>query len=140
MKSHLLRAPFATLAVSLLLGACAIPPARLPDARVAELRTSFLAFEQGLRRYEEGAFEQAALWLDEALALGLEPREDAVRAHKLRAFIECAAGRMGACKSHFRAALKLDPGFDLARAEAGHPMWGPAFREVRGETSAQPSR
>ena len=59
---------------------------------------------------------------------------------KLRAFIECAAGRMGACKSHFRAALKLDPGFDLARAEAGHPMWGPAFREVRGETSAPPSR
>lgn len=124
------RALLTTVSAMALLSACAVPREPAPARPVAIAPAATIALEQGVRRYEDGQYEIAALWLDEALALGLEPA-DGVRAHKLRAFIDCIAARTEACKAHFREVLKLDPTFELIRAEAGHPMWGPVFSEVR---------
>ena len=90
-----------------------------------------LALEQGRQRYEQGRYEQALLWLEEALTLGLRNPEDTVEAHKLAAFIACVQSRPGDCRRHFTELLAIDPDFELARAEVGHPMWGPVFSEVK---------
>jgi hypothetical protein len=43
---------------------------------------------------------------------------------------------MAECEASFRAARSADPAFALARAEAGHPMWGPVWRKVAGQSTS----
>jgi hypothetical protein len=57
---------------------------------------------------------------------------DRATTHKHLAFIHCTAGRERACRDEFRKALAADPALDLAPAEAGHPVWGPIFRSLKG--------
>ena len=84
----------------------------------------------GIKQYEDGNYSEAARLLQSSLDQGLA-RNDQVRAHKYLAFIHCVSGRERRCRDEFRAALKLDPSFELAANEAGHPIWGPAFRSVK---------
>jgi len=86
----------------------------------------------GIRQYENANYAEAARQLQSALDQGLA-REDQVRAHKYLAFIHCVSGREQRCRDEFRAALKIDPSFELAASAAGHPIWGPAFRSVKGQ-------
>ena len=86
--------------------------------------------QAGVSRYEDGQYQAAAARFQAALAAGLTPGE-AVRAHKYLAFIHCASKRERQCRMEFRKALALDPAFQLNAAEAGHPIWGPIFREVK---------
>ena len=86
----------------------------------------------GIRQYENANYAEAARQLQSALDQGLA-REDQVRAHKYLAFIHCVSGREQRRRDEFRAALKIDPSFELAASEAGHPIWGPAFRSVKGQ-------
>jgi Tfp pilus assembly protein PilF len=90
------------------------------------------ALVEGTRQYEDGKHVAAAKSLQSALELGLNNRERA-DAYKHLAFIHCAAGRTGPCRDEFRKALSAEPSFELGPAEAGHPIWGPAFRAVKGE-------
>jgi hypothetical protein len=55
-----------------------------------------------------------------------------VTANKYLAFISCVSGRDRQCRAYFRRALELNPSFELEPAEAGHPTWGPVFRNVKG--------
>ena len=84
----------------------------------------------GIRQYENANYAEAARQLQSALDQGLA-REDQVRAHKYLAFIHCVSGREQRCRDEFRAALKIDPSFELAPNEVGHPIWGPAFRSAK---------
>jgi Tfp pilus assembly protein PilF len=86
----------------------------------------------GIKQYEDGNYSAAARLLQSSLDQGLG-RNDQVRAHKYLAFIHCVSGRERRCRDEFRIALKIDPSFELAANEAGHPIWGPAFRSVKGE-------
>jgi hypothetical protein len=43
------------------------------------------------------------------------------------------SGRERRCRDEFRVVLKIDPSFELAASEAGHPTWGPAFRAVKAQ-------
>ena len=88
------------------------------------------ALVAGLRLYSEGSYDASARSLHDAIEQGLA-RKDEVRARKHLAFIHCAAQRQPSCREEFRKALALDPGLELAPAEAGHPAWGPVFRAVR---------
>jgi Tfp pilus assembly protein PilF len=85
----------------------------------------------GIRHYEDGNYSDASRLLSASLEKGLS-RSDQVRAHKYLAFIHCIAGRESRCREEFRTTLKLDPSFELAANEAGHPIWGPVFRSVKG--------
>ena len=93
--------------------------------------------EQAIRSYEEGAYRNAARQFQVALDLGLRTKIDQAKAHKYLAFINCVSGREKACRDEFRKALDADPGFELAPAEIGHPIWGPVFRSVKAETASR---
>ena len=88
------------------------------------------ALGNGLRQYEDGEYAEAARNLQGAVDLGLSDRERA-NAHKHLAFIHCSSSRERACREEFRKALSVDPGLELAAAEAGHPVWGPIFSSLK---------
>ncbi|MEP7330439.1 MAG: TssQ family T6SS-associated lipoprotein, partial [Betaproteobacteria bacterium] len=74
-----------------------------------------------------------------ALRLGLTTPDEKASAHKHLAFINCVSKRPNGCRDEFRKAFAADPAFDLTPAEAGHPIWGPAFRSVKAAvTKAKP--
>jgi Tfp pilus assembly protein PilF len=135
------RLPLVWIAVTLallLLAGCASEPARqlgLSRLATGEAEKTLLA---GIAHYEDGNYGPAARDLRRALDLGLKFTSDAVQAHKHLAFIHCVSGRPTSCRNAFDAALKLNPRFELSKAEAGHPMWGPVFVEAkRASVAAQ---
>ena len=85
----------------------------------------------GIRQYEDGKYAAATTSLQNALGAGLTD-SDQVVANKYLAFISCTQGRERQCRAYFRRALELNPGFELEPAEAGHPMWGPVFKNLKG--------
>lgn len=87
----------------------------------------------GIRAYEDGELAYSAKLLQAGLDNGLRSKSDRVQAHKYLAFIHCASSRVPQCRDEFRKALDLDPSFDLRENEAGHPIWGPAFRSVKAK-------
>jgi Tfp pilus assembly protein PilF len=123
----------AAAAALLLLAGCAAPrpPAPAPTG-LAELmeRPGERALFDGIRAYDDGQYPQAEASLRKALAAGLASHRDRASAHKLLAFVTCTSQRMAECEAEFRAARAADPGFQLSRPEAGHPLWGPVYRKV----------
>jgi len=103
------------------------PPAPAPKPGAAGLA-------KGIDAYENGQYRLARNQLNSALTSGLDA-PDQVVAHKYLAFIACAGGERITCRSHFKKALDIDPGFSLTRTESGHPVWGKIFREVKAERS-----
>jgi len=89
------------------------------------------AFATGMRQYENGQYVESARNLQAAVNLGL-PAAQRARAHKHLAFIHCASGRERLCREDFRKALAVEPKMELTAAEAGHPVWGPIFRSMKG--------
>jgi len=85
----------------------------------------------GVEEYEDGNYAEASRLLQSSLDQGLSGKSDQVRAHKYLAFIHCVSGRNARCRNEFRTALKIDPSFELAANESGHPLWGPVFRSVK---------
>lgn len=128
---------FAALAASLLLAACSASYVRQSGSQSAPLRPPERELLAGIKLYEEGDLKQAQASLQKALAAGLTYDSDRVLAHKYLAFIDCATGRERECREQFAAALALDPKLELTRAEAGHPVWGPAFRSVKAAVAPQ---
>lgn len=120
-------------ALLLLLGACSSGPAREVGLDKLSPRKAEQELSSGIRSYEEGNYKAAAKSLQGALDSGLTFDSDAVRAHKYLAFIHCLSNREKPCRDEFRKALELDSKFELEPAEAGHPVWGPAFRAVKAE-------
>lgn len=125
----------AALALVVLMGGCAAPkpPAPTPAASgLAELmeRPGERALVAGIRAYDDGQYVQAEAELRRALAAGLASARDRASAHKLLAFITCSTQRLAECEASFRAARAADPAFALSRSEAGHPLWGPVYRQV----------
>ena len=119
---------FAALVGLTALGGCATGPGK-EISRIFE-RKGEPQLQQGIRNYDDGRLPQASANFQSALEAGLN-QGDQVKAHKYLAFIHCVSGRDRQCRAHFRSALELDPAFELAPAEAGHPTWGPVFRSVK---------
>lgn len=73
--------------------------------------------------------------MQRSIDLGLPSASDQATARKHLAFIACVTKRTSVCRAEFRKAFEADPGFALAPAEAGHPMWGPVFKSVQAEVA-----
>lgn len=109
-------------------------PAEPPPAVPAKAEARLAA---GVKAYEDGDYKTAQQELQGALDQGLANRVARVRANKYLAFVACATGDRDECKAHFRTALAIDPKFQLSKAEAGHPLWGPVFKQVKAEAAAR---
>lgn len=112
------------------------PPRETRAAEPPALDKAQQELAAGIASYENGSYKVAARQLQKALALGLKERDDQARAHKYQAFMHCVGGRRKQCRDEFQKAFEADPAFDLTPAEAGHPTWGPVFREVRNKARA----
>jgi hypothetical protein len=111
------------------------PPAKAEEAppapraaKAAEARLS-----DGVTAYENGDYKTAQQELQGAVDQGLPRKLDKVKGYKYLAFIACAGGDRQLCKEHFLRAFAVDARFHLTKTEAGHPIWGPVFREARAE-------
>jgi Tfp pilus assembly protein PilF len=113
--------------VALLAGCAAAPQGGLSEVMQRPAERALLA---GLRAYDDGQYADAERELGKALATGLVSAKDRATAHKHLAFVYCTSQRMAACADAFRAARAADPEFTLSRAEAGHPLWGPVYKQV----------
>lgn len=91
--------------------------------------------DQGVKEYEEGNYDNSVDALQGVLETNLADKNSKVNAYKYLAFINCISSRERICKEYFRKVLEISPNFELSPAEAGHPIWGPAFRSVKGKTS-----
>lgn len=127
---------FAGLAVALLAAGCeTLAPAPAPPPATDSIallyqRPAERALINGLRAYEDGAFDRAEQSLRTALLQQLRDPRDTAIAHKYLAFIACAFNRLQECEQQFRNAFAADPNFLLSDAEIGHPIWGPVYRRV----------
>ena len=111
-------------------------PKAEPDAgkqQPGAARKAEQEFIWGKNNYEDGDYKSAAKNFQNALDLGLATKNDQATAHKYLAFISCTSQQKKQCRAEFRKALELNPKFQLETAEAGHPIWGPVFREVKAE-------
>jgi Tfp pilus assembly protein PilF len=121
-------------ALLLLLNAgCSSAPVRDVGLDKLSPRKAEQELSTGIMNYEDGNYKAAAKNLQSALDSGLTFDSDAARAHKYLAFIYCLSNREKQCRDEFRKALEKDNKFDLEPAEAGHPIWGPAFRAIKAE-------
>ena len=111
------------------LAACATEPGRAIQDLFSTSK-GLPALKSGLKQYEDGDYADSAKNLSVALDQGLNEREQ-VDARKHLAFIHCASGRPRQCRDEFGKALAIDPNLELAPAEAGHPIWGPIFRQLK---------
>lgn len=94
-----------------------------------------IGLREGIRLYNDGDFDGAIKRLS-ARDVNNGPLSTRLAALKYMAFSYCVTSRPAQCRSTFDKALRLDPSFDLAPGEQGHPMWGPVF--VKAKLAAKP--
>lgn len=85
---------------------------------------------EGIRLYNEGDYNGAIKRLG-ARDLNNGPLATRLAALKYTAFSYCVTSRPVQCRQAFDRALRLDPSFDLAPGEHGHPLWGPVFTKAK---------
>ncbi|MCC7326906.1 MAG: TssQ family T6SS-associated lipoprotein [Burkholderiales bacterium] len=112
------------------------PPPAPPPVVVPPPVTAQSELANGVKSYEDGDYTAAAKYFQSALDMGLATPADIARAHKYRAFLVCVNGREKACREEFHQALEADPSFELAPAEASHPIWSQVLRSVKAEIAA----
>ncbi len=122
--------------------ASAVPPPK-PESRASQIGNeadlsggSITAverrFAEGLTKYDEGNFVESIRIFKESSFERAWP-ELRLRALKYLAFSYCVSGNPAPCKKTFVEILRIEPSFDLASAERGHPLWGPVFQEAKIE-------
>ncbi len=91
-----------------------------------------LALKDGILLYNNGDYNNAIKRLTGASEIwNGGSKATQVSALKYMAFSYCVTGRKTLCRQQFDKALKLDPAFDLAPGENGHPLWGPVFARAK---------
>ncbi len=90
-----------------------------------------LLLTEGTELYDKGDYKGAI----RKLQLASESADDTTSTKqdslRLLAFSYCVTGQRALCKTQFSNLLKITPDFQLSRAEAGHPLWGPVFKEAK---------
>ena len=123
------------LATAWLLAGCAITAPVAPKAPIAPPApvvpsADQLALADGIALYNKGQYNDAIKRLAAAdVTSGSKATQ--LAALKYSAFSYCVTNRATACRLQFDKAFKLDPAFDLAPGEHGHPLWGPAFAKAK---------
>jgi Tfp pilus assembly protein PilF len=103
------------------------PQAEAPVVEATPLGDQVLA--QGVQMYQSAKYDAAETLLKTAVKQGMSSGVETARAHKFLAFIYCTSKREALCAAAFKQARQSDPSFELSKAEAGHPIWGPVYRK-----------
>lgn len=99
-------------------------------AESAKLSPDQAALKDGIDLYNNGDYNAAIKRLGTP-EITSGPKATQLAALKYTAFSYCVTSRPTLCRQQFKKALKLDPGFDLAPGEYGHPLWGPVFTRAK---------
>lgn len=94
------------------------------------------ALQEGIRLYNDGDYNGAIRRLS-ARDLNNAALATRLSALKYTAFSYCLTSRPVLCRQSFDKALHLDPSFDLAPGEHGHPLWGPVFTKAKQTVAAR---
>ena len=89
------------------------------------------ALNDGIGLYNECDYQGAVKQLGSASEIWAADKATQTEALKYMAFSYCVTARPVLCRNQFEKALKLDPTFDLAQGEKGHPLWGPVFERLK---------
>jgi hypothetical protein len=84
-----------------------------------------------IRLFDAGEFFAAVGRLRNLPDLNTASVETQLKAMKYLAFSYCVTSRRTLCQQQFEAALKVDPKFELAPAERGHPIWKVYFERAK---------
>ena len=99
-----------------------------------------LLLEDGIESYENGAYGNAIRKLESSADNAQADKVSRVKALKYLAFSYCVSpdpaknkstNHLTLCRQTFERALAVDPKFDLAPGERGHPVWGKQFQAAR---------
>jgi hypothetical protein len=134
----MLRSPCLLIVAASLLAGCAdfhgvggsSPSQPHPRAQSVAVPREQPALREGIRLYDEGDFNGAIRSLS-AREIANGSLGTRVLALKYTAFSYCVTSRPAQCQRAFEKAIRLDPAFDLAPGEHGHPLWGPVFAKAR---------
>ena len=88
------------------------------------------ALAAGVDAYNKGDFNNAIKRL-EAAEIATADKATQLTALKYSAFSYCVTKRQTLCIQQFVKAFKLDPSFELAAGEKGHPLWTQAFDRAK---------
>ncbi|ARP92351.1 hypothetical protein CAL14_20365 [Bordetella genomosp. 9] len=122
-------ARIATLVLIATLAGCAAP--RSPEPAAPPSQAALDAMAHVRERYQAGDYGDVIRTVATSDVLASAPVDVRIEALKLQAFSYCVSGYRVLCEDDFARILQLDPKFELAPAEIGHPLWGPAFRRVK---------
>jgi hypothetical protein len=89
------------------------------------------ALRQVREQYAAGDYGDVVRTVATSQALAQAPEDTRIEALKLQAFSYCVTHYTTLCEDDFVRILRMDPSFTLAPNEAGHPLWGPAFRRAQ---------
>ncbi len=118
------------VAAALAITGCAHLEPVTGSANDAEARREL---DAGIAHYDKGDYVNTIRSLLTAKEIWRAQVETRVAAQKYVAFSHCLLNRPEPCQQSFRDLLKLKPDFELAAAEAGHPMWTAAFKQAKQE-------
>lgn len=107
-----------------------VAPPPVP-AKPAPPAADQVALQEGIDLYNKGDFNGAIKRLGAAEITTGRSKARQLEALKYQAFSYCVTSRKTLCGKQFEKALKLDPAFDLAPGEHGHPLWGPVFTRLK---------
>lgn len=110
----------------------AVDPTSQPRAERALANLS-----EGLKRYEAGNFDEAKTSFLLAVDSGILSTAQQLDARKHMAFIYALQNRDSSAREEFEKAFAIDAKFELTPAEAGHPRWGPIYRQVKTDVTAR---
>jgi hypothetical protein len=91
----------------------------------------------GMVKYDAGDFAAAHTLLESSLKEGLKSKDDQVKAMKHVAFTLCLLNKIAQCRAEFVKIYSVDPNFDLAPAEAGHPSWTNTFARAKAQAKKE---
>ena len=106
-------------------------PAPAPVVVPVEPSPSEKSLAEAVGHFERGEY---AVAMKKLTPLTTDPALDVsgqLKALKTLAFSQCLTGAVVSCRKTFERAFSLDPSFDLAAAEQGHPIWGKQFLQAR---------
>lgn len=97
----------------------------------AEHAAAKSALSAGIALYDHGNYAAAVKKLAASGEIWTANKDLQLQALKYMAFSYCVTSQPAPCKHQFDKALTLDPEFDLAPGEKGHPLWGPVFERAK---------